>query len=219
MMNMNDGKEVFISSTFHTSYRHRGNCSAVFTELNMEHMRISRVCVCVWYTWLCTILAQMRVPLRICVYLCMSIKNERPARANERWRETVIETLGRAGDGSGGGQQMEKTHSLYSFIFIADQAACFPKRHSWRGECFLSLPFSSHISCCAVTLQNTQSGPMSDWHKKPNFDLHETDSFSFPFETSVWNWCTPVGVHPHHPHLNTFSLWTVDHMLCWVKTS
>lgn len=92
MMNMNDGREVvFISSTFHTSYRHRGGRSAVFTELNMDHMRISRVCVvcgtlhyapfefkCVQHSvFLCECLC-------VCVCVCVSIKNERPARANER---------------------------------------------------------------------------------------------------------------------------------------
>lgn len=66
-------------------------------------------------------------------------------------------------EGGGGGQQMEKTHSLYSFIFTEDLGSMFPQETQPEGRVpSLSSSLSSHISCCAVTRQNTQSGPMSD---------------------------------------------------------
>lgn len=66
--------------------------------------RIRTLCVCVWicmwYIWLCST-STVCFRMCVCTCVCVSFKNEWPACANERWREAVIETLGRMGDGNG----------------------------------------------------------------------------------------------------------------------
>lgn len=59
---------MFISSTFHTSYRHRGSHSVVFTELNMEHMRISRVGV-----WCVVHLTVHHLSSDVCTTPCLCV--------------------------------------------------------------------------------------------------------------------------------------------------
>lgn len=53
--------------------------------------------------------------------MCASLKNEWPACANERWREAVIETQGRIGDGNGCGvcscNAWEKKHTSHAPLF------------------------------------------------------------------------------------------------------
>lgn len=101
-----------------------------------------------------------------CVHMCANRKSEWPACANERWREAVIETQGRIGDGYGCGvcsciAQGNKKHKLpHSFISPpCSQAACSLWRRGPRGGHSLSV-VTIHV--CALTKQNTLWGP-SKW--------------------------------------------------------
>lgn len=217
MMNMNDGGElVFISSTFHTKPQR------LFTEPNMEHMWISGVYVWgAWYIWLCSIWVRMCAPLRVCV--CVSIKNERPACANERWRETVIETLGRTWDGSGGvggGQQMEKKHTPCTLDFHHGSKHVSP-RDTAGGEGALF----SQVSCCAVTLKNTKDLWVNDrsvlfgfaWKWKFSFFLFKTSLTS----QLVWHRSLRPSRFCCYIHFSLCCMnlkWNIEHVDSLVET-
>lgn len=160
MMNKNDVRElVFTSSKLQT---HGKRLFSVFTKLNMEHMRISRVCVAhSTMLHLCSNVCStpyLCACVCVCACVCMSIKNERPVRANERWRETVIETLGRVGDerwGGVGAQNGKNTLPALPLFSPWIEAVRFPGKHSWRGGSSPCLYLFTHF-VSAVTQQNTE---------------------------------------------------------------
>lgn len=147
-MNMNDGRQRVFTSA-HISYRHRGKCSAVFTQPNMEHRRMccSR-CVRGW----------LRIFICVCLCAYRRIKNERPVRDNERWRETVIETLGSGRRKLGENRKGEQRNTPCAFSFLAWMEAAGLSRERQRER--RGLPTScfvfSHILCLVDTLHTVR---------------------------------------------------------------
>ena len=77
MMNMNDWRTsgVYQQHLSHRLHTHRGGRSALFTELNTEHMRISgvRVCVCVVRGCVCVHHLSSNVRSTVCLCMCSCV--------------------------------------------------------------------------------------------------------------------------------------------------
>lgn len=136
---MNDARQaLFISGT-------GGNCSH-----RALHGKCKNQQVC-WSTCVCFLWVYMCSPLHLCT--CVSIRNEGPARANERCWETVIETLRRAGDGIWARwcHSKRKKHTPCAPLFAPRiQAACFSGGHGRRGRARFRFPlfiWSSYPTC------------------------------------------------------------------------
>lgn len=85
--------------------------------------------------WLDNALVRLIVHACLHVCTCVSVKNEWPACANERWREAVIETQGRIGDRSGCGvcscnAQENRKHSSRTPLFPHHA----PLQHGLSGD-------------------------------------------------------------------------------------
>lgn len=152
---MNDARQ-FISGK-------GGNCSH-----RALHGKRKNQQVC-WSTCVCFLWVYMCFPLHLCI--CVSIRNEGPARANERCWETVIETLRRAGDGiwaRWSHSKRKKTYSLCSFICTTDLGSMFFWRTQQKGESLLSL-FTIHFIKSQQHCQKIKNKRAK--HKKQKLDL------------------------------------------------
>lgn len=139
-------------------------------------MRISRVCVA-HSTMLHLCSNACSTPylcacVCVCACVCTSIKNERPVRANERWRETVIETLGRVGDERWGGVGAPNGKTTLPALPLFSpwiEAVRFPGKHSWRGGSTPCLSFHTFRECSYATKHRVRSRMTKNKGRKVQF--------------------------------------------------